>query len=81
MTIPEEMPAVSTSESARPEGGKAIMCCRACHGYETCMTQNELRDDCCPKCRYFEDCMESNQDEDDRTRPSPGGKRPYKAKR
>jgi hypothetical protein len=45
------------------------------------MTQNELRDDCCPKCRYFEDCMESNQDEDDRTRPSPGGKRPYKAKR
>lgn len=57
------------------------MCCRACHGYETCQARNQLRDDCCPQCRYFEDCMEKDTEEDDRLRPIQPGRRPYRPKR
>lgn len=39
------------------------MCCRACHGYDACQSQKQLREDCCAQCAYFADCMENDVDE------------------
>jgi hypothetical protein len=57
------------------------MCCRACHGYETCQSQQELREDCCPKCVYFADCMEKDVDAETNHRPPVPSRRPYRPKK
>jgi hypothetical protein len=39
------------------------MCCRACTGYEICLSKAQLRDDCCLQCKYFESCMDLPEEE------------------
>ncbi len=43
------------------------MCCRACSGYEICLSKTKLRDDCCPQCKYFDSCMDLPEEE--KTKP------------
>jgi len=46
------------------------MCCRACSGYEICLSKAQLRDDCCLQCKYFDSCMELPDDEKMRPKPN-----------
>jgi hypothetical protein len=57
------------------------MCCRACHGYETCPVKTDLPEDCCEKCRLFEDCMENSDEADPRERINPTGKKYFKGRK
>ena len=40
------------------------MCCEECPKYETCIEEDNLKDNCCKKCLEYNDCVGIDSKED-----------------